>query len=218
MSDWPEDDETQFLNVDLDVWSRSPLDQLVAAFGRRVRVLFVGREGRRYGAHVGLSSSGRNVDTLVRALARLVADLPKTSRTLWDRAQSREFNIGIQAGHEPHSHELRLKADTLEAVARLNARIVVTTYAAQRWRKTREAKRSPQLPAREMCERARASAARPCRGSPCRPSRSPRQSAIAATDATRRGGQSRNWQVGTVSLQKQRQGPMMHPTRAGGYP
>ena len=126
----PEDDQTHFLNVDLVVWSRSPLDELVAAFGKRVDVLYVGSEGRRYGAHVELASVSKSVDALVRGLARLVTNLPETPRALWDRAQRREFNIGIQAGHEPHCHELRLKPDTLEAVVSLNARIVVTTYAA----------------------------------------------------------------------------------------
>ena len=139
MRDQPDNNETQFLNVDLDVWSRSPLDELVAAFGKRVFVLYVGREGRRYGAHVALVrySTSKKADTVIRALARLVADLPEAPRAIWDRAQSRELNIGIQAGHTPHAHELRIKPDTLEAVASLDARIVVTTYAAGRKRKKR---------------------------------------------------------------------------------
>ena len=134
MSVLPQDDETQFLNVDLDVWSRSPLGELVAALGKRVDVLYVGREKRRYFARLELTHhhSRKKADTVIRALAQLVANLPEAPRAIWDRAQSREFSIGIQAGYAPHAHELRIKPDTLEAVARLNARIVVTTYAARR--------------------------------------------------------------------------------------
>jgi hypothetical protein len=53
----PEDDQTHFLNVDLDVWSRSPLDELVAAFGKSVYVLYIGRERRRYSARKAIIES-----------------------------------------------------------------------------------------------------------------------------------------------------------------
>ena len=46
-----EEEGTTFLNVDLEVISRTPLDPLVEAFGRKVDVLHVGPWGQRYGAH-----------------------------------------------------------------------------------------------------------------------------------------------------------------------
>jgi hypothetical protein len=54
-----EHEETSFLNVDLDVLSKTPLDGLVEAFGEKVDVLYVGKVGRRFfGAHVEVSGSG----------------------------------------------------------------------------------------------------------------------------------------------------------------
>ena len=123
------EDETSFLNVDLDIWSRRPLEPLVEALGKKIFVHHVGREGRRHGAHLSLSSSGQRADVLTRALAKLVAKLPKTARQLWDDATAREFNVGIQAGLTPFSHEIRLSPETLEIVARLRGSVVVTTYA-----------------------------------------------------------------------------------------
>jgi hypothetical protein len=52
--------ETRFLNVDLDILSRSPLDALTDAFGTRVCVLHVGREGRHFSAHVELATLPRD--------------------------------------------------------------------------------------------------------------------------------------------------------------
>jgi hypothetical protein len=43
-------DEIHFMNVDLDVFSRSPLDPLATAFGRAVSVLYVGGEKNRLGS------------------------------------------------------------------------------------------------------------------------------------------------------------------------
>ncbi len=125
------DDATQFLNVDLDVYSTRPLEPLVAALGKRVLVHYVGREGRRYSAHLCLAGDSENPDTTARALAKLVEKLPKHARRLWDTASAREFNVGIQAGLTPHAHELRISPATLEIIARLTGRIVVTTYSPE---------------------------------------------------------------------------------------
>ncbi|HEY7476085.1 MAG TPA: hypothetical protein VH679_13795 [Vicinamibacterales bacterium] len=130
--DYPDFHATTFLNVDLDIWSRQPLDPLVAAFGRRVVVLYCGKEGRRYGAHLELPPRGaskQRADRLIRGFAGLVRALPARARALWNQARVRDFNIGIQAAAAPHSYELPVDAKTLRAAAGVNARIVVTVYA-----------------------------------------------------------------------------------------
>ena len=131
---WPDDDETTFINVDLDIVSRSPLEALVKAFGRRVFVLHVGGVGRRHEAHLELEGSHfpeTDADTVIRGLVGLVTKLPPAARRLWDGAQRREFNIGVQGGLKPHSYEFKLKAATLRLVARLKGDIVITTYAVE---------------------------------------------------------------------------------------
>jgi hypothetical protein len=129
-----EEEDTAFLNVDLDIRSRTPLEPLVEAFGQKVIVLHVGRWGRRYGAHVEMANGGhqQDADRLVRRLVALVKKLPRSSRRLWKEAQSREFNVGIQAGLKPRVFELRFQPATLESVAAIGGRIVITVYAAER--------------------------------------------------------------------------------------
>jgi hypothetical protein len=123
-------DKIHFMNVDLDVFSRSPLEPLAAAFGNRVAVLYVGREGALFGGHFELADSyKKDADGLVRGFVDLVLALPPRARKLWNGAKSRDFNIGIQSALKPRCHELRLSAETLEAVARVRGSVVITTYA-----------------------------------------------------------------------------------------
>jgi hypothetical protein len=124
---------TRLLNVDLDIWAKAPLDDLVRAFGRRVFVLHAGREGRRYAAHLELAREGasRGADALIRRFVALVRRLPPKARALWNRARRRDFNVGIQAASNPYSYELPLEVSTVRAAASVDARVVFTVYGAE---------------------------------------------------------------------------------------
>ena len=124
----PPGSATQFLNIDLDIWSASPLEPLVKAFGRKVLILRVGKERRGYGAHLELAAQSDKPDVVLRRFVRLVEELPRSARTLWNRARVREFNIGIQSAPKPYSFELTLKDATVRAVAGVHARIGMTVY------------------------------------------------------------------------------------------
>ena len=125
-----DEEATNFLNVDLDVYSESRLEPLVAAFGDEVCVHYIGREVSRYGAHLELGFP-RSADTGIKALAALVRRLPTSARKLWKKAQVKDFNIGIQGGIKPHYCEFPLHTDTLSEIVKLGARVVISVYAAQ---------------------------------------------------------------------------------------
>lgn len=121
---------TSFITVDLDVFSKTRLRALAEALGDSVIVLHEGRWGSRYSAHFELSNSWNlTADQEIQAFIRLLQTIPPSARRLWDRAQSRVFNIGVQAGLTPHAYELRVGPTTLAAVAALHGTIVLTTYA-----------------------------------------------------------------------------------------
>jgi hypothetical protein len=127
---------THFINVELDLWSRWPLDAFAEALPRRVSRHYVGCEGRIYGAHFG-PGFPRTADSGIRMFLRVLRSLPRSAMKEWKRAHRREFNIGIQGGLRPHAPEFRVGADTLAAVSALNASLVVTVYAAERPSETR---------------------------------------------------------------------------------
>ena len=124
---------THFMNVDLEVISRAPLESLVAALGKRIFELHVGRVGRHHGAFLELGGAGwqGRADPIIVGFVRLIEHLAPGHRRVWNSAIRREFNIGIEAGLEPRSFELKLKPSTVAAIVRVGGTIVVTVYAPQ---------------------------------------------------------------------------------------
>jgi hypothetical protein len=120
---------TTFLNVDLDLLSRSNLQPLVTVLRHRTFALHVGRDKHTYRAHLELSEAPRNPDAAIRSFAALIRTLPKAERKLWDTARVRDFNVGVQAAMQPHCYEIPLARETIEAVSTLRARLVFTIYA-----------------------------------------------------------------------------------------
>ena len=138
------DSSTHFLNVDLDIYSRSDLEPLVTALGQRVYALYMGRTRRTYEAHLELSVGIiKSADAAIRAFCALIGALPKTRRELWDAAKTREFNIGVQTGMQPHWWETVISNETVEAAAKLNARIGFAVYAPEAPKKIVRKKRPP---------------------------------------------------------------------------
>jgi hypothetical protein len=120
---------THFLNVDLDIYSHKDLQPLVTAMGRKVIVLYVGRQKRTYSAHLELYRMAKTADSTIRSFCALVRALAPRERKLWDQAKVRDFNIGVQSGMQPRSYELALQEETVKSASELGARIVFTVYA-----------------------------------------------------------------------------------------
>ena len=121
--------EMRFLNVDLDLVSRSDLQPLVTALEQGAFALHVGREKRTYSAHLELSKFPKNPDAAIRDFAALIQNLSRAERKLWDTAKVRDLNIGVQSAMQPRTFEIKLSPDTLEIASILRARIVFTVYA-----------------------------------------------------------------------------------------
>src|SRR5262249_54134012 len=121
---------THFRNVDLEIDSKSDLQPLVTALGKKVFVLFVGCVKRTYIARLELAVGRPNMtaDQTTRALCALICSLPRAERKLWNQAKRRDFSVGIQSEEQPSAVDFALEAETLKAVADLAARIVFTVY------------------------------------------------------------------------------------------
>jgi len=129
------DEETPFLNVDLDIWAAYDLAPLVAALGTHVSEMFTGAvqvEEGAYQTHLELATGERepwNPDSAIQTFVRLIEELPPAARRLWDGANLRNFDIGIQGGVTPRAFEFSLLPETLAAVSRLKANVALTVYA-----------------------------------------------------------------------------------------
>jgi len=135
---------TYFLNVDLDICSKADIGTLVTALGRKVIVLHAGRIRQAHCVHLELAKTAKTADAAIRGFCDLIEALPKPERDLWNAAKARDFNIGVQAGTEPHSTEFALAVETLKSASELGARIVFTVYAPEESTR-RAAKGSPSV-------------------------------------------------------------------------
>jgi hypothetical protein len=123
-------DQTTFLNVDLDISSREDLASVAAALGPRLIALHVGRVRRTYRARLELGTQPRSPDAAIRRLVAAVRRLPVRQLACWRRATTRDFNIGIQAGDEPRHIEFPVTPATVSMVGQVGGRIVITVYGA----------------------------------------------------------------------------------------
>jgi hypothetical protein len=122
-----------FLNVDLVVDSRSPLDPLVSALERGTALLYHGRfeRNRRAVFRAVFELAGRyptGPEVAIRRFAALVDRLPRGVRTVFRRASRRTFDIGVRGGFGRPPLELEVGATALRLVAALDARILFTVY------------------------------------------------------------------------------------------
>jgi hypothetical protein len=119
----------EFLNIDLDIRSRLSLAPLLEVWptadqperpseGRAPRWLLV-RHARP--AH--------RAETTAKLLLRDVEQMSKSARRCWDRATSRTFDVGIQAGPPGRSfEEVQLSPRTLARIAAVGGVLKVTVY------------------------------------------------------------------------------------------
>jgi hypothetical protein len=124
-------EETHLANVDLDIYSRSDLQPLVTAFGKKVFVLYVGRYRRTYKAVLELTGTAKSADLKILSFCRLIRALPKPERRIWNAAVARDFNVGVQVRAKPNSYRIGLSALAVKAASEVGARIVFTIYSPE---------------------------------------------------------------------------------------
>jgi hypothetical protein len=122
---------TEFLNVDLDIYSAKDLTPLVQAFGKAVMVLHLGRHKRTWEAHLELSKHPiKSPNSAIRDFCELMSALMPEAKQVWDSAKIRRFNIGIQGGMDQPSYWCVIDAETVRLAAEVNADIALTIYPA----------------------------------------------------------------------------------------
>ena len=119
----------QFLNVDLELKSKSSLQAIVNSFGDDVDVLGCSPVGSHYQA--AFESPGTptgDPDSLIRYFCDLISNLAGTGKKAWETAYSRVFNIGFESGSEPKHIESELSPDTIAKIPSVGASIKITIY------------------------------------------------------------------------------------------
>ena len=90
-----------FLNVDLDIYSKDDLQPLVTLFGKKVMVLYVGRDRGKYCAHLEIAKGTKTADSAIRAFCKLIKALPDAGQESWNAATVRSLVSVFRQGHSP---------------------------------------------------------------------------------------------------------------------
>lgn len=121
-----------FLNVDLDIESKSPLRSLARALGDKVSVMFSGRMNGSYCLFVETAGAERSQDGIINALCTLIERLPGNARHAWNAAHRKEFDLGYEATlFSQQANRFVVRPSTLRRVASLGATLAVTIYPHQ---------------------------------------------------------------------------------------
>ena len=122
-----------YLNVDLEIRSRSDLMPLVTALQRRLSVLHAARVRGTFFASFETSGMAHPPDIAIGRLARALLELPPSIQKLWKQAGDRVFDIGVARAAGNTALPLALRRQTVKTIAHLNARVALTLYP-QTWR------------------------------------------------------------------------------------
>jgi len=127
------DQRPYFLNVDLDIESASSLRSLQKEFGKRVVGLFSGRMNGRHWLRLETAKLTKTLETTVSELCALVEKLSPQGRKLWDRARTKEFNIGLETRFSSHhANRFAMRPSTLRRITKLGANVAVTLYKEEK--------------------------------------------------------------------------------------
>ncbi len=120
--------DIRFLNVDLDVESRTSLKPLIDDLGEDVIVLHEGQSRGLYEAHFETAECGGDAESTLATFCVLLENLDTEAAEVWKTAVSRTFDIGFDSGDSPCDFRAIIHPDTVQRVAELNAAIIITIY------------------------------------------------------------------------------------------
>ena len=118
----------RYLNVDLEIESKSDLSKIVEEFGDDVSVLYSGEMRGYQLASFEIPGNTADADETINNFCLLVEGLPKEAREVWDGCCSRVMDVGYESGTSPQNFRSEIRASTVQRVAAIGASIVITIY------------------------------------------------------------------------------------------
>jgi hypothetical protein len=118
-----------FLNVDLQVHSRTKPDALLADLGNDVTILNYGPavSGTGFFVSLELARSHPDVDSTVRGFCKLLTRLSPRGKRIWATSR-RVFDVGFELSPEYRGETYVFSNRTLAMVAGVGGTLAVTCY------------------------------------------------------------------------------------------
>ena len=120
-----------FLNLDLELESKSDLSSLAEFLGSRNHVLFDGRVPQGYRLHIEpliLGTLNGSVRKCTDHFLKLLESMPPEILPIWQSCKSRTFDYGFDGGAESSPLAVLLTSAQISRIAQFGLSIRVTIY------------------------------------------------------------------------------------------
>lgn len=136
-------DKSCFMNVALEIFSRSDLKPIADAFGSNVAVLYLGKEFGLFKAYFYPGWPQSNTpETGILRYCKLIQKLSIEDRKLWDSAKSRSFDLGFEGPKEGRHYWGAVSQKAVRAAAEVGAQIAISIYGPMKVAKQTKKKRA----------------------------------------------------------------------------
>ena len=125
--------EIQFLNVDVDIYSKFDLSELLSYFKPKMAKMYCGdyKDGLYLLAmeHDELSCNSETPDEIINSICNVFENLPDEAKEILEKVETVKFDLGFNSGDQPSNHRESISNKTLKRVVDLNAELAMTIYA-----------------------------------------------------------------------------------------
>ncbi len=137
-------DKSTFMNVALEIFSRSDLTPIADAFGSKVTVFYLGKEFGLFKAYFYPGWQQSNTpETGILRYCKLIEKLPMKERKLWDSAKSRSFDLGFEGPKKDRYYWGAVSQEAIRAAAEVGAQIAITIYGPMKVVKPKKKRAAP---------------------------------------------------------------------------
>ena len=128
-------EETEFLNIDLDIESESNLTSIVSEFGRKVSIL---RNQEIDGLYfVSFETVFSEENKIINEYISLINGLKPKTRELWNNCIKREFNFGYRCGAKnPSSFQSNISEKSIHSLSKVGGSVAITIYSHKKLNNT----------------------------------------------------------------------------------
>lgn len=118
--------EIQFLNIDLDIESQEDISLVVKEFSNRLTVM---RNDHSKGMYYASFETGYSEENeIIEEYVNVIDGLSTEARTIWDNCLKREFDFGYESGDKPNDFHSKIRAKSIELLAKVGGSVTVTIY------------------------------------------------------------------------------------------
>lgn len=118
--------EIKFLNIDLDIESQDDISPVVKEFSSKLTVM---RNDHSKGMYYASFETGYSEENeIIEEYVNIIEGLSPEARAIWNNCLKKEFDFGYEGGDKPNDFRSKIRAKSIELLAKVSGSVTVTIY------------------------------------------------------------------------------------------